>query len=164
MSEATIPTPKPSRALLVTRVGILAGLVAGVWYVGDHLDWVRGESIPVTLAWITGGPVQLGDYVYFEAQSEVINNGEKALLTKQVACVEGMTVSFNGTAFACDGKPLGGEVIRKTSDGREVKVSDFQGVIPEGKVFVIGTHPRSFDSRYLGLLDRKDIKRVEPIL
>lgn len=151
-------------ALLATRLGVLGGLVAGIWYVGDHIDFVRGESIPITLAWITGGPAKLGDYVYFKAQNPVINDGRPAYLTKQVACVEGMSVSFDGKVFACDGKPMGGEVITKTTDGRPVPVTTFAGVIPDGKVFVIGTHQRSFDSRYLGLVDRKDATRVEPIL
>ncbi|EAL3751808.1 S26 family signal peptidase, partial [Campylobacter coli] len=36
----------------------------------------------------------------------------------------------------------------------------FNGVIPKDKFFVMGTHPRSFDSRYWGFVDRKDIKGV----
>lgn len=149
--------------LLAARLGILAGMVAGIWYVGDHIDWVRGESIPVTIAWISPGPIHGGDYVLFEAQSPVINNGERAHLTKQVACVEGQTVNFDGEIFTCDGRELGG-VIRSTSDGRPVVPTDFKGVIPAGKVFVMGSHPRSFDSRYLGLIEVAQATRVEPLL
>lgn len=152
-----------TRSLLAARLGILAAAVAGVWYVGDHIDWVRGDSIPVTFAWISGGPIQRGDYVLFKAQSPVINGGQPTRLTKQVACVEGQSVAFEGDKFSCDGQLLGA-VIRKTSDGRPVPVAEFNGVIPEGKVFVLGPHPRSFDSRYLGLLDRNELTRVEPIL
>lgn len=151
------------RALLALRVGILAGLSAGIWYVGDRLDWVRGDSIPVTVAWISGGPVQKGDYVLFEAQHPIINEGRKSHLTKQVVCVEGQQLAYQADTFSCDGQVLGA-VIHKTFDGTPIEVAAFNGVIPAGKVFVMGPHPRSFDSRYLGLLDRAQLTRVEPLL
>ncbi len=152
-----------SRGLLALRLGILASMSASIWYVGDHLDWVRGESIPVTFAWISGGPIHTGDYVLFDAQHPIINNGVRSHLTKQVVCVEGQQLTFKADTFACDGQPLG-SVIHNTYDGTPIQVAEFNGVIPEGKVFVMGPHPRSFDSRYLGLLDRSSLTRVEPLI
>jgi len=150
-------------SLTVIRVAILAMIVVGIDYVGDRLDWVRGESVPVTLAWIEGGQVSKGDYVVFEAQHPIINEGRPSHLTKQVACVAGESVHFDGEKFSCDGAVLGA-VIRSTSDGRPIAVAAVEGVIPAGKIFVMGTHPRSFDSRYLGLLDESKVQRVRPLL
>lgn len=154
---------RKQQLLLGARLAILAGLVTGIWYIGDHLNWIRGESIPITLAWISPGPIRSGDYVLFDAQSPVINHGEKVKLTKQVVCVEGQRIDFDGETFFCDSRALGG-VTRATSDGQAVPVTEFTGVIPAGKVFVRGSHPRSFDSRHLGLLDTAQLTRVEPIL
>lgn len=53
-------------------------------------------------------------------------------------------------------------VLLKKQIRMEIKVEQFifNGVIPKDKFFVMGTHPRSFDSRYWGFVDRKDIKGV----
>ncbi len=158
-----IKSTAKKRALLGLRLSILAGLSAGIWYVGDRLDWVRGDSIPVTLAWISGGAVNTGDYVLFDAQHPIINEGRKSHLTKQVVCVEGQQLTYQADTFSCDGRVLG-SVIHKTFDGTPIAVAEYNGVIPAGKVFVMGPHPRSFDSRYLGLLDRSQLTRVEPLL
>lgn len=157
-------TNRSAGAVWGARGVILGALIFCVGYVADHINFVHGDSVPVTLTWITGGTAQQGDYVYFQAQNPIINKGAKSYLTKRVECVEGMKIDFDGKRFLCDGKAMGGEVLHQTSDGRPVEVTNFRGVIPEGKVFVMGTHERSFDSRYLGLLDRKQITRVEPIL
>lgn len=52
-------------------------------------------------------------------------------------------------------------IAQKTDkDGNKVEQFIFNGVIPKDNFFVMGTHPRSFDSRYWGFVDRKDIKGV----
>lgn len=157
-------TPKLRKvSLMVTRLAILAGIIVAIDQVGDRLDWVRGDSVPVTLAWIEGGRVNKGDYVLFETQHPIINEGRRSHLTKQVACVAGELLYFDGETFSCNGQALGG-VVRATSDGRAIDVVTFNGTIPDGKVFVMGNHPRSFDSRYLGLLDVAQVTRVRPLL
>ena len=161
MNETKVAVKKYS--LLALRLAILGGTVAGISYAGDHLDWVRGESIPVTVAWIAGGPVHDGDYVLFEASHPIVNKGKPSKLTKQIVCGPGQQLTYAADTFACDGKVLG-NVIHKTYDGTPIQVAEYNGVIPDGKFFVMGTHPRSFDSRYLGLLDAAQLTRVEPIL
>lgn len=52
--------------------------------------------------------------------------------------------------------PLTYEVIEKDSLGRELPMIE-EMVIPEGKYFVTGTEDRTFDSRYWGLIDEKQV-------
>lgn len=151
------------RLVLAARVTVLVGLVAGINYVGNRLDFVHGNSVPITLAWIEGGAVSKGDYVVFEATHALINGGQRAHLTKKVVCVEGETVRFDGERFFCNDELIGA-VIRETSTGTKIEVATAAGTIPAGKIFVAGDHPRSFDSRYLGLLDVQATTRVRPLL
>jgi len=44
-----------------------------------------------------------------------------------------------------------------------IKICEYK--IPEGYYFVVGTHPRSYDSRYFGLISKKEIiSKIEPLL
>ncbi len=148
------------RLILAQRLGTLIVLVALVWWTMDHLVVVRGESIRYRLALIVGGEAHKGDYVNLRVAHPIISaTGEEVLLTKLVACVAGETLRFDGTQFWC-GDVLLGAVIAKTWDGKPLTPFVWNGPIPEGKAFVMGEHPRSFDSRYFGLVETQ---RLTPV-
>lgn len=54
---------------------------------------------------------------------------------------------------------VNGKIAEKISDEKRFEMLDFRRV-PEGKVFVLGTHPDSFDSRYkkFGFVEESAIK------
>lgn len=149
--------------VLAVRVGVLMGLAGAIWLLGDRIEFIRGESIPYSIAWIQGGPVHKGDYVVFETQHPIINQGRPAHLTKQVVCIAGQVVQYRDDHFYCDAADLGG-VLHQTYSGTPIAVAHVDGPIPDGKVFVLGQHPRSFDSRYLGLIDISRLTVVRPLL
>lgn len=78
---------------------------------------------------------------------------------KYVRCEGGDNLSVKGLKYFCNEKLLG---IAKTTDkdGNKIKPFIFNGVIPYGQYFVMGTHERSYDSRYWGFVDYKHIKGV----
>jgi signal peptidase I len=89
-------------------------------------------------------------------------------LFKRVACMEGDYLERVENRFICcmndskNGKEAGEEIaiIRSTdSEGKPYAISfDYNGIIPEGKLFVIAPHDMSFDSRYFGFIDRSAVK------
>jgi len=97
--------------------------------------------------------------IYFSlpVQTAYFNKGEK--FAKFVRCKEGDVLTTKNLEYFCNDKFLG---IAKTSDknGKKVKPFVFNGIIAKDKFFVMGTHERSFDSRYWGFVDIKDIKGV----
>ncbi|MGH8459348.1 MAG: S26 family signal peptidase [Nevskiales bacterium] len=139
-------------------------LVALVSWTMDHLVVVRGDSIRYRLVWVAGGEVHKGDYVNLRVSHPIISaDGQETLLTKRVDCIAGETLRFDGKQFWCRDILLGG-VIAKTWDGKPLTPFAWDGPIPDGKVFVMGEHPRSFDSRYFGLVDLQRLTRVWGLL
>jgi len=97
-----------------------------------------------------------GTLVSFEAKGDSMAGlfpGKRVV--KLVAGLPGDVVEFRGEAVFINGQPLpdtNPEVLAKMQE-RGVARKLFEGVIPPGQLYVVGTLPRSFDSRYWGLLD-----------
>lgn len=97
------------------------------------------------------------DYVIFNLTSHYINNNNPIKTTKQIACETGDRLTVDRKAYYCNDKFLG--LAKKHSlKGEPVANFEYNGIVPEHKLFVMGNHKDSFDSRYFGFLDRKDIK------
>ena len=59
--------------------------------------------------------------------------------------------------FFCDGRFIGSAI---KMDGKGQKLKSFEiveEIIPTNKYFLMGTNPKSYDSRYYGYIDEKDI-------
>lgn len=82
-------------------------------------------------------------------------------VVKQVAGLPGdVVVVRDGVVFIND-IPLSQvnpEILEKMVE-RGVERKIFEGVIPDGRIYVVGTLERSFDSRYWGLLDASYIDK-----
>ena len=49
------------------------------------------------------------------------------------------------------------KALLKDGEGKSLKPYVFNGVIPNNKYFVSGIHPKSWDSRYFGFIDKNRI-------
>lgn len=139
---------------------VLCALFLGQWTV-QHLVINSGVSLPQTFFWKTGGSVGEGDYVTFWLDHDLMP--KPAMVVKRIACTEGHTLKEQTGWVYCDGLLLG---ISKpeTKDGRPLTPFVWNGPVPVGKLFVMGTHRDSFDSRYVGFIDRQVVERVVPII
>lgn len=75
-----------------------------------------------------------------------------APFVKLAACRDGQYLETRGKQFYCDNQFVG-MALETDVKGKPVESFTFNGIIPKGKVFVVGTHPRSYDSKYWGFLD-----------
>ncbi|EAI4828425.1 signal peptidase I [Campylobacter lari] len=96
-------------------------------------------------------------YFVFPKDTPYYKKNEK--FAKYVRCEEGDVLTTSFLNYYCNGKFLGSAL---TTDSKNNKVENFvfNGVVPENKYFVLGTHPRSYDSRYWGFIDKELIKGV----
>lgn len=100
--------------------------------------------------------LQNGDYIRFLWRGTDPNQqgltSEMPLL-KKVACTEGQHLIVRAKEVFCDGHPIG--LVRdKNLKGEPLKPFLHEGVIPQGKFFVMGDTYSSYDSRYFGLINR----------
>jgi type IV secretory pathway protease TraF len=78
-------------------------------------------------------------------------------LLKKVGCSSGEMLLVNTKkTFFCGSKELG-TALDVDIKGRSLPVFDFTGVVPDNSYFMVGTNPRSFDSRYFGFIHADEI-------
>lgn len=103
------------------------------------------------------------DYVHYENVTELLaGKGVKSVI-KQVGCSAGNNLSKQGHLFRCDGMVIA-ETLEMDGKGNPLPRFTFNGLIPDGYMFLIGDHDRSFDSRYFGLVATTKTTKVIPLL
>lgn len=109
--------------------------------------------------------VRVGDYVVFPHRTWRVRGCEDGcLLIKRVVCGPGSLLETRGLDYFCDGRFLG-RARRTDSRGRPVEPFSWSGVVPSGKLFVMGSHERSYDSRYFGFVElSRVVARARPLL
>ena len=108
--------------------------------------------------------IRKDDYVVFTVQSHYIRNGRPVRLLKKVSCVAGEKFETRTREYYCEDEYLG-MAKRYSLKGEPVDGFAYSGTVPEGKLFVTGSHPDSFDSRYLGFIERSKVEGIaHPLL
>jgi type IV secretory pathway protease TraF len=78
---------------------------------------------------------------------------------KRVACAAGAFLENRGNDYFCAGRYVGTAKDRSRGGGATHKYQH-RDTIPIGYVFVTGDHADSYDSKYFGLVNTKDIESV----
>ena len=73
-------------------------------------------------------------------------------IVKRVGCGSLSRIQVKDKVFYCDENPIG-EAFR-------YDFMPMNGIIPEDKVFLIGDHQSSYDSRYFGLVEKSKINAI----
>ncbi|WP_051654325.1 signal peptidase I [Persephonella sp. KM09-Lau-8] len=110
-----------------------------------------------------------GDYIAFEYHSGGTRLPVKAIegktLVKRIACMPGdyLKVDLQSRVAFCNGQPVA-KAKKRFLNGSKAPIFAFQGKIPENKYFVVGDHKDSYDSRYWGFVDYKELQgKVIPV-
>jgi type IV secretory pathway protease TraF len=132
---------------------VLISIVAVILFTSLHMGRNTSDSVP--FKWYLYGRYAkhtVGDYIVFKAEAdplEILPEGTK--LVKLIMCQHGMLLRSEPEGFYC------GDVLIARRCDPDMMTFNFSGIIPEDKYFVIGLHPRSYDSRIWGLLDEENI-------
>jgi conjugal transfer pilin signal peptidase TrbI len=148
----------------ILLVAILApiAIVLG-WWLPGRINVVISDSISHRIFFLSAPPAEFktGDYLVFKYGKD-FKVVEQSLaghrwFTKQVGCRPGdfLTVD-DDRRFSCNGKPLG-QALMTDSRGEALPLFVFNGVTPPDNYFVIGSNPRSFDSKYFGFIKKNGI-------
>lgn len=141
-------------------IGLSIGILLGVIFIYISRDISLEYNV-----WLNVGSrdtYNKGDYIRFK-----YNKPDKYIqnkwLIKQVTCSSGDSINLVGDTITCNNKVIA-KVQPFSKYGDKLEPLSFKGVIPEGYYFIQGTHERSYDSRYFGLIHISEIsKKVIPL-
>lgn len=84
-------------------------------------------------------------------------------LLKIVGCASGQLLRVTNSEYYCGEKYLG-KALGNDSKGKPLPQFIFNGPVPVGSLFMVGNHPRSYDSKYFGFIHADSVlKKAYPI-
>ena len=141
---------------------MVAALSVGLWlpaHISVTLTPSLGHRVFV-LAEPEGMNFKEGDYLLFHKQ---LDQAETDQLLKMVGCAPGQTLKVANSEYYCDEAYLG-HALANDSKGKPLPQFIFNGPVPAGSLFMVGSHQRSYDSRYFGLINADSVlKKAYPI-
>jgi len=148
---------------------MVPALAIGFWLPG-HISITLTPSLGHRVFLLTepeNKNFRTGDYLLFHKQLEHASTEnplqKNMLLLKMVGCAPGQQLKVKGGVTFCNENYLG-HVLDQDSKGRKLPQFIFNDVVPAGSLFMIGSHPRSYDSKYFGFIHAKSvIKKAYPL-
>ena len=146
----------------VMTLVVLASCLLGAWLPGQ-ITVATSASLDHRVFLLRPVPAQIetNDYLVFRhrdlAQVRQGLGANPERMIKRVGCRPGEWLQVDADQrFACDGRPLG-QALATDSQGRPLPRFTHNGPVPVGQLFLVGTHHRSYDSRYFGFVDAHEI-------
>ena len=161
-STSNRPLWRLNRREQTVAVVCLAFLLMGAWLPG-RIAVATSASLDHRVFFLVPVPskVALGDYLVFRhSDLSQVQHGlrqDNEQMIKKVGCLPGGLLTADAERnFTCNSTVLG-KALDADSKGRQLPQFMFNGPVPAGKLFMAGTHPRSYDSRYFGFIDANEI-------
>ena len=152
------------RAMVALSVLVTITLLSH-WAAG-RIFYAVSPSLNHRLFWLTpvktGQIIEVETYVVFPTPKEYsqmagVHFAASTKAMKQVKCKGGQMLTVQGGKFFCDSIFIG-EAKERSLSGKPLRLFLFNGVVPGGKLFVMGAHKDSYDSRYMGFIDRSTVE------
>jgi len=148
------------RNIVIIGIFFSAGSVLANYY-GVHFNLSNSFKEKVFIVKKQFDPNKINRFDLISTYPPIENNyvpkGEKII--KQVVCVPGQSFVTRGADYYCDGHRVA-IAQNKDSKGKEIARFNFTGVVPKDNFFIVGDNPKSYDSRYFGFVERKNITGV----
>ncbi len=161
-SISSRPWWRLNRREQTVAIVFLAFILTGAWLPG-HVTVATSGSLDHRVFFLLPAPakVELDDYLVFRHQGlSQVQQGLRAdhdQMIKKVGCLPGDQLTMDAAnQFFCNGRPLG-QALETDSKGRTLPRFSFNGPVPADKLFMIGSHSRSYDSKYYGFIDVHEI-------
>lgn len=151
---------------LALVLGGSAALFGMVFEPQKSLIWNRTGSAPIGLFRLSGEPFTIGRWVAVSSRSGPAQwasahgfTGADWPLLKQVAALPGAEVCRENLDIFIDGEPVA-RALAVDSLGPDMPTWEGCIVLREDEIFLLNSHPRSLDGRYLGATKTEDVDGV----
>ncbi len=149
--------PKAVRVLLIV-VAIVMGFEIPRHFVVTLSPSLK-HRIYFKNGFIRDKDLKRGAYVLAEIETDIVENCRHCVVHKRIGCAAGERLSVEGRDYFCNGEYLG-TAKGNTLTGKQLNAYTHSGVMEEGRVFLIGEHKDSLDSRYLGPIPKEKINAL----
>lgn len=105
------------------------------------------------------GQIAKGEIIYFRLPVETPYYKKDSRFAKIIRCEGGEVLTIKESDYFCNGEFIG-SAKATDQEGRAAEAFWYEGEIAKGDFFVMGTHERSYDSRYWGFVNEKEIEGV----
>lgn len=148
-------------SLKAKLVLILIGTYIIMYLLGYKILISNTQSLPYTVFLQTPNKeFKTGNIITFKYQfKDYFHYSKGDNFTKIIGCSQGERIFTIKDEFYCNGAYLG-TAIKQDGRGNIIEKVELNEIIPDGKFFMIGTNPKSYDSKYFGYVDIKDITGV----
>lgn len=145
---------KPVVQPWITAALLATALATGLWLPG-RISVTSTPSLGYRVFFLTRArpPFVQGDYLLFRKH---LDHATSDLLMKMVGCGPGEQLTVTGSEYFCDKRFLG-RALELDSKRKQLQQFIFNGVIPADRLFMIGRHERSYDSRYFGFIHAESV-------
>ncbi|MHB8810649.1 MAG: S26 family signal peptidase [Desulfobulbaceae bacterium] len=140
---------------------VLAALLVGVW-LPERIIVATSASLDYRVFFLVpASAIKSGDYLVFRHSDATFVpqglNRDNNRLIKRVGCGPGETLTSDGERqFFCNGILLA-TALDRDSKGQALPRFHYSGTVPAGSFFMVGSNPRSFDSKYFGFINVDEI-------
>lgn len=139
---------KQKKATLIL-IAVLAVQASLAYFLSRNMALASTPSLDYRVFWLRDPVLSRGSYVVFHVSDRYIDSR----VIKKIVCLPGEKIEVKERDYFCEGKLLG-RAKEYTLRGEPLVRFVFNGPIPDGKYFVMGSHKDSYDSRYYGLVDK----------
>jgi type IV secretory pathway protease TraF len=139
----------------------LAALLAGAWLPGRIIVATSASLDHRVFFLVPVSTIRTGDYLVFRHMDTTFVprglNPDNDRLIKRVSCGPGEILTSDAERqFFCNGIFLG-KALDRDSKGQTLPRFHYAGTVPAGSFFMMGSNPRSYDSKYFGFIHADDI-------
>ncbi len=155
--------PEKSKLRISLYAFLIVMCLAGIYWLPAHLAVDLAPSLPYYVFFLRQRPderdIRKGSLVMFVHDHPMAASLKTKNLVKKVSCIEDEFLRVEDRKYYCGDRYLG---VAKTHSltGVPVKNFVFNGRIPRGFLFVMGTNKDSYDSRYFGFISRKEVTAI----
>ncbi len=155
--------PEKSKLKISLYAFLIIMSLVGIYWLPAHIAANLAPSLPYHVFFLRQRPddrdIRKGSLVMFVHDHPMASSLKTKNLVKIVSCIESEFLRVEDRKYYCGDRYLG---VAKTHSLTGVPVNNFvfNGRIPCGLLFVMGTNKDSYDSRYFGFISRKEVTAI----
>lgn len=148
---------KPKRLLIFSLIAFIIYIIIGEVF--THIVVNISDSHSGTVFWKSDKNPAKNDFVYFDFKHPLLPKNFKTL-SKKLVCIEGNNLVINDSFIICNDQKYLIKRNQKTGSGKSIKQFYHEGVVPKNQAIVWGSNVESFDSRYWGFVEYRQLKTM----